>query len=165
MEIRYAKRRDLEEAAAFHNECWHWAYKDIMDADYLAGLSDEVRHEKMLKAYDEGQKPLLLFDHGALLGFCAFGKSLTPGFPDDGEISAIYLREDAVDKGYGHVLFTRAEEELQAQGYQDLVLDVFSQNGQAITFYLAHGYVKVGDRRHKWGDREYSLDIMRKAAK
>ena len=162
MEIRYARRRDLRRAAALLVDSWRWAYKDIVDEEYLAGLSTRARLKKLRKGYDEGKRALLLFANGELLGFCGFGKSLTPGYPDDGEISAIYLREDAVGKGYGHALFTRAEEELRAQGYQNLVLDVFSQNTRAIAFYIAHGYIKVGDRIHKWSGREYLLDIMRK---
>ncbi|MDR2686377.1 MAG: hypothetical protein LBB75_01375, partial [Oscillospiraceae bacterium] len=102
MEIRYTRRDELRQAAALVNDSWRWAYKDILDVEYLAGLSLEARHEKMRRGYDEGRPSLLLFDGGALLGFCGFGKSLTPGYPDDGEIAAIYLREDAVGKGYGH---------------------------------------------------------------
>ena len=164
MEIRYALRDELREAAALVIGSWRWAYKDIMDAEYLADLSLEKRHERFLKGYDEGARSLLLFGNGEMLGFCVFGKSQTPGYPEDGEIGAIYLREDAVGRGYGHALFTYAEEDLRAQGYRNLVLDVFSQNERAIAFYSAHGYIKVGDRKHSWGGREYPLDIMRKAA-
>jgi len=164
MEIRYGKRRELRKAAALVIESWRWAYKDILDAEYLAGLSLKARHKRLRKGYREGKRPLLLFDNGELLGFCGFGKSNEKAYPGDGCIGAIYLREDAVGKGYGHALITRAEEALRAQGYQNLVLDVLSQNARAIAFYLAHGYVKVGDRKHSWGDREYPLDIMRKAA-
>ena len=164
MQIRYSERDDLREAAALLIDSWRWSYKDIVDADYLARLSIEARHQRLLKGFGDGLRSLLLFDGGELLGFCGFGKSLTPGYPDDGEIGAIYLRESAAGKGYGHALLTRAEKELHAQGYQNLVLDVFTQNTRAIKFYLAHGYVKVDDRIHSWGEREYALDIMRKAA-
>jgi len=165
MEMRYGKRRDLKQAAALLNECWRWAYKDIFDAAYLESMSDKGRHKKLLKGYKDGKRPLLLFgDAGELLGFCGFGESMTPGYPDDGEISAIYVRENAIGKGYGHALFTRAEKELYAQGYRNLVLDVLSQNERAIAFYLAHGYVKVQDRQFSRGGREYPMDIMRKEA-
>ena len=162
MEIRYARREEMRQAAALVIESWRWAYKDMIDAEYLANFSLDKRHERFLKGYDEGRRSLLLFDGGELLGFCGYGKSLTPGYPDDGEISAIYLRERAVGKGYGHALLIWAEKELRAQGYQNLVLDVLPANTRAIKFYLAHGYVKVADRKHSWGDREYPLDIMRK---
>ena len=158
MEIRYAKRRDLRKAAALLNECWRWAYKDIVDADYLAGMSDRGRYKKLLRGRRRGRRSLLLFDNGELLGFCGYGKSNEEAYPDDGYIAAIYLREDAVGKGYGHALLTRAEEDLRRQGYQNLVLDVLVGNERAIAFYLAHGYVKVGDRQWKG----YPMDIMRK---
>jgi ribosomal protein S18 acetylase RimI-like enzyme len=163
MEIRYGRRRDLKAAAALLNACWRWAYKDILDAEVLAGLSDKGRYKRLLKGYREGKRPLLLFgDDGALLGICRFGKSRTPGYPDDGEIGAIYLREDAVGRGCGHALLTRAEEELRARGYRNLVLDVLSQNARAIAFYTAHGYVKAGDSTFTREGKEYPLDIMRK---
>ena len=164
MEIRYGKRRDLKKAAVLLNESWRWAYKDIIDAAYLASMSDRGRHKKLLKGYRSGKRPLLLFDNGELLGFCGFGASQTPGYPDDGEIGAIYVREDAAGKGYGHALFTRAEKELRAQGYRNLVLDVLSKNERAIKFYLAHGFVKVQDRQFSLGSKEYPMDIMRKEA-
>jgi len=164
MEIRYAKRKELREAAAFVNESWQWAYKDILDEHYLVSISVDESYARSLKKFDEGNRPLLLFDNGELLGYCRYGKSQTPGYPDDGEVAAIYLREDAVGRGCGHALLLRAEEELRAQGYQNLVLDVLSENTRAINFYLAHGYVKVADRKHSWGGREYPLDIMRKSA-
>jgi len=168
MEIRYAKRKELRQAAAFINDCWQWAYKDILDAEYLAGASDQERYKHFREAFKRGRRPLLLFDNGELLGFCSFGNSLAEAFPDDGYIAALYLREDAVGKGYGHALLTRAEEELRAQGYRNLVLDVLSQNTRAIAFYLAHGYVKVGESAFtlppQCGSKEYPKDIMRKAA-
>ena len=163
MDIRYARRKDLKQAAAFLDECWRWAYKDILDADFLAGLSSKERYKRQLASLRKGEKPLLLFDdRGELLGFCRFGKSRTEGYPEDGEITAIYVREDAVGKGYGHALLTRAEEELRTRGHQNLVLDVLSQNARAIEFYRAHGYAKTGDRVFNCGGREYPLDIMRK---
>ena len=163
MEIRYGKRRDLKEAAALLNACWRWAYKDIIDAAYLASLSEKGRYKRLRKGYRSGKRPLLLFgDDGELLGFCGFGKSDEKAYPDDGCIGAIYLREDAVGKGYGHALFVKAEEELRAQGYQNLVLDVLSQNERAIKFYRAHGFVKVEERQFKRDGREYPLDVMRK---
>ena len=164
MEIRYARRDEMLQAAALVNESWRWAYKNIIDAGFLIGLSLEERHKRFLRGYDGGRRSLLLFDGGELLGFCGFGESLTPGYPDDGEVSAIYLRKDAVGRGYGHALLTCSENELHAQGYRNLVLDVLSGNTRAIAFYLAHGYVKVAGRRHSWGGREYPLDIMRKEA-
>ena len=165
MEIRYAERHELREAAAFINDCWRWAYEDILDPVYLDTLSDGACHERMLERYDDGGRPLLLFsDDMELMGYCRFGSSNTEVYPGDGEISAIYLREDIVGRGYGHALFTLAQDELRAQGYRNLVLDVLSENTRAIAFYRAHGFRKVGGQKYSWGGKEYPLDIMRKTA-
>jgi len=164
MIIRQAKREELREVAAFLNASWRSAYRHIFDPEYLAGLEDEARHQRWLENYDKGARPVLLFDHDELLGVCDFGPSQTPGYPDDGEVSAIYIREDAIGKGCGHALLARAEEELRTQGYAYLVLDVLSQNARAIKFYQAHGYTKVGERIFARGDKNYPLDIMRKRA-
>lgn len=163
MTIRPARREELMEAAAFLNESWRRAYRHILHAEVLAALSDEDRHARLLAQYDSGTSPLLLHDGGELLGLCRFGASQTKGYPDDGELTAIYVREDAIGKGYGHALFVRAEQALRAQGYERLVLDVLSQNTRAIAFYRAHGFAKVGQRLFRNDGHSYPLDIMRKS--
>jgi len=164
MLIRPAKREELREAAAFLNASWRAAYQHIFDPQYLASLDDEERYQRWLGNYDKGARPVLLFEHDELLGFCDFGPSQTPGYPDDGEVAAIYVRDDAIGKGYGHALLLHAEEALLQQGYEQLVLDVLSKNERAIKFYRAHGYKKVGERIFARGGIDYPLDIMRKRA-
>jgi len=162
MIIRPARREELREAAALLNESWRVAYQHILDADFLESLTDDDRHKRLLEGYEKGARPLLLHDNGELLGFCRFGPSQTPGYPDDGEVAAIYIREDAVGRGFGHALLLHAEEALSQQGYEHLVLDVLSKNERAIKFYRAHGYKKVGERIFTRGGIDYPLDIMRK---
>ena len=164
MTIRPAKREELRAVAAFLNASWRSAYKAIFDPDYLATLDDEERHQRWLENYDNGARPVLLLEHDELLGVCNFGPSQTPGFPEDGEVAAIYIREDAIGKGYGHALLLYAEDALRVQGYAHLVLDVLSQNKRAIKFYQAYGYTKVGQRNFTRAGKDYPLDIMRKSS-
>jgi ribosomal protein S18 acetylase RimI-like enzyme len=72
-----------------------------------------------------------------LISAAVFGKSFTEGYEEDGEISAIYLREDYIGRGYGHRLYVDVEQVLAAKGYANYVLDVLSENQQAIQFYLS----------------------------
>jgi len=162
MTIRPAKREELPQAAALVDESWRWAYQGILDANGLRALQTQARCQRMQAGFGQGHVPLLLFDGGALLGYCRFGPSQTPGFPEDGEISALYLRQAAVGKGYGRALLLEAERALRGMGYRHLVLDVLSQNARAIASYQAHGYAKAGERRFTWCGKEYPLDIMRK---
>ncbi len=162
MEIHYAAREDLFEAARLTTEAWRWAYKDILDPAYLAALSVEAKHKKGVETFVQGQL-LLAKEGGALLGVCKFGPATLEGFAGAGEIFAIYLREDVVGKGYGHALFIRAEEELRERGFASAVLDVLSANERAIRFYRAHGYEKTGDRILTLGGNDYALDVLYKA--
>jgi len=162
MNIRPAKREELRAVAAVLNASWRSAYQSILDPDYLATLDDEERYQRWLGNYDNGARPVLLFEHNELLGVCDFGPSQTPGFPEDGEVAAIYIREGAIGRGYGHALLCYAEEALRAQGYAHLVLDVLSKNERAVKFYQLHGYTKVGQRDFTKAGKDYPLDIMRK---
>jgi ribosomal protein S18 acetylase RimI-like enzyme len=91
-----------------------------------------------------------------------FGKSFTEGYPDDGEISAIYLHHDYIGKGHGHAFMREVEELLAVKGYADFVMDVLFNNARAVRFYLAHGYEIVEESAIKLGERDYPIIVMRK---
>jgi cupin 2 domain-containing protein len=97
-----------------------------------------------------------------LTGVAIFGKSYIDGYSDDGEISAIYLSRDYIGKGYGHTLFTKAENMLRDKGYKHFILDVFSENVSAIAFYQKHGFEKIDERSIRLGGEDYPIIVMRK---
>ena len=99
---------------------------------------------------------------GKLIGAAVFGKSFTDGYPNDGEVSAIYLHHNYIGKGYGHELFIKIEESLAEKGYINFVLDVLTDNICAVKFYQKHGYKKVDERSIKLGNIEYPLTVFRK---
>ena len=163
MKIEYAKRDDIYDIAAFLNECWRTEYRNIISDDYLDTMTVEKRHNGLLAAFDEGRSDFLIArDEGRIIGVAVFGKSLTEGYGDDGEISAIYMREDYIGKGFGHKLFTRVEQALAAKGYSHFVVDLLAGNTRAYEFYLAHGYEVVADNTIKLGEANYALYVMRK---
>jgi len=126
-------------------------------------MKTDDRYEKLLTKYDEKTSAFLVMrDVGKLVGAAVFGKSNTDGYPDDGEISAIYLYRDYIGKGHGHNLFAQAEAVLAAKGYRDFILDVLSDNIRAIAFYQKHGYKKVTERSIRLGVNDYALTVMRK---
>ena len=166
MQITDGKRDEIYDIAVFLDVCWKAEYSQIVDPGYLDNMSVERRHERLCKWFDAGEKDFLVMRDGeTLAGACVFGKSYTEGFPDDGEISAIYLRSDYIGKGYGHSLFTKAEKALASKAYKHFVLDVLSGNTRAIRFYLAHGYDIMAESSVKLGDREYPLTIMRRPSR
>jgi len=163
MKITYATRNEIFEIAAFLDACWKAEYRGIVAPDFLGGLSVDERHKKLSARFDEGTSAFLIMRDGErMIGASVFGKSFTEGYPDDGEISAIYLRHDYIGKGYGHALFTKIEQELTAKGYSHFVLDVLSANMRAVSFYEKHGYEKVDNRSVTLGAHDYPLTVLRK---
>jgi len=135
----------------------------MISDDYLENMSLLKRYKGLTNLFVNGTYDyLLMLDKDRLIGVTAFGKSSTKGYENDGEISAIYLREEYIGKGYGHSLLEKAEQALQDKGYTYLVLDVLVNNIRAYKFYLNHGYMKVADNTIRLGETEYPIAILRK---
>ena len=163
MKIAYATRDEIFEIAAFLDACWKAEYRGIVAPDFLGDLSVDERHEKLSARFDEGASAFLIMRNGErMIGASVCGKSFTKGYPEDGEVSAIYLHHDYIGKGYGHTLFTKIEQELTAKGYSHFVLDVLSANARAVSFYEKHGYEKVDERSITLGAQTYPLTVFRK---
>ena len=163
VQIKPGTRDELYEIAAFLNDSWKAEYRGIVRDDYLDAMTIEERHKGLQNRFDENISAFLTMRCcGKLIGASVFGKSFTEGYPDDGEISAIYLHRDYIGKGYGHEFFTAIEKELIAKEYSHLVLDVLADNRRAVRFYEKHGYTKMDDRSIKLGEQDYPLTVFRK---
>jgi ribosomal protein S18 acetylase RimI-like enzyme len=166
LRVRRISLEEVPEAAALITASWQKAYRGIVDDDFLDGLSNLERTRLMTKMFEEGQmEALILFVDGRMAGVSVFGPSMKPEYPDDGEITAFYLRPERFGSGYGHPLFMATRRELQRRGYAHLVLDVFSENLRAIHFYVAHGFSRVQRKDLVLGEKRYDFDIMRMAVK
>jgi ribosomal protein S18 acetylase RimI-like enzyme len=161
--IKIALRDDIYDIALFLDECWRAEYAQIVAAGDLDRMSVDERYEGLCHRYDERMSEFLMFrDDKGIGGAAVAGKSFTDGYPDDGEISAIYLRSDMVGKGMGHTLFAEAERCLRDQGCTNFVLDLLSDNTGALRFYHAHGYQIVGNNHVRIGAGDYPVTVMRK---
>lgn len=145
LHIKNASCEQLHELAVFLDNCWKVFYRNILDKAYLDALSSDARHQRLLKHFNE--KPsdfLVLCDTNSIAGAVIF-----KGEEDskEGEIAALYLREDLHGQGHGHRLLAQAEEALFARGHRRIVLEVFVENTSAIRFYQSHGYSKVKENR------------------
>ena len=163
LKIRIASRDEIYAVAKFLHEVWQTEYQNIVADDYLDTMSVNERHTGLLDKYDEGVWEFFAMqDDDRIVGASVFGKSFVEGFPDDGEIAAIYLHSDYIGKGYGHRLFAEIERALTQKGYTRFILDVLSNNKRALGFYLAHGYSIVAERQVRLGESDYPLTILRK---
>jgi ribosomal protein S18 acetylase RimI-like enzyme len=159
-------KNNVYEIAVLIDSSWRAVYESIIADDYLNNMSVDARAAGLQARYDNGQSEFLVMrDDGVLMGACVYGKSFTEGYPDDGEVSAIYFRSDYIGKGHGHALFTEAEKRLAEKGYSHIVLDVLSSNGRALNFYSAHSYEAVKDATVRLGDIDYPLTVFRKTVR
>ena len=163
IQIRRAGREDIIQMAIFLNNCWKSAYRHMISPDYLDTMSVIGRFRGLSKRFDDGVSVFtMMFDGEELIGAAIYGKSFTEEYEKDGEISAIYLHENYIGKGYGNRLFVHAEQDLSGMGFACFVLEVLTDNTRAIRFYLSHGYEQVADRSIRLGQTDYPLYVMRK---
>jgi len=132
---------------------WQWAYRGLIDDDYLDHLSDKL--DQRIASY-QVQIPNLppqnrwwvAEQDGHIVGFAMTGLSRDSDVPPStAEVFAIYLAQQVAGKGVGRTLFARAIDELRNQGYDQAVLWVLEGNTRARRFYEAAGWTPDGARK------------------
>jgi ribosomal protein S18 acetylase RimI-like enzyme len=163
LELRNANREDIQEIAELIDASWKMAYQGIVLQEYLDTLCSIDRYSKYIDLFDAHELDFyVLLKKQTLIGAAAFGASRVTDFPNDGEITALYLSPDYFGNGYGKYLLDKVEQELIANGHHSFILDVLSKNYLAIRFYIKNGYAKVDTDEVKLGENVYAVDIMRK---
>jgi ribosomal protein S18 acetylase RimI-like enzyme len=133
---------DCRAVAQIHVDAWRTAYRGIVDAAYLDGLSVERREANWRQAVANGPARLLVARGGdALLGWVSFGPCRDAGADARrGEIWAIYVAPAAWSRGVGRRLLQAALAQLRLAGHAVATLWVMSENARAIRFYRALGF-------------------------
>jgi ribosomal protein S18 acetylase RimI-like enzyme len=75
------------------------------------------------------------------------------------ELSKCYVREGQHGRGSASALLARSLAVARDRGAAGMWLGTNQQNSRAIRFYEKHGFVKVGHKRFKLGDR-YEHDFV-----
>jgi len=145
--IRDARPDDAEEIAKVHVETWQSAYRDILPAEFLCGLSANLdrRTDWWREQIGSAQPPRHTFvavDDGELVGFADIGPSR--GSDADplrvGELNAIYVLPSAWGRGVGQALMAETIARLGAAGFSLATLWVLEGNHRARRFYEAAGW-------------------------
>ena len=123
--------------------CLQTAYRGIASDEFLDNLplKREERAEKFRKTLENPDLEtfcILLDD--AMIGFLTLHKG-------DGEIWAVYLREEFRSKGYGQVMLDFAIGVLRDLGYKTITLWVFAENHRARRFYERNAFCFDGTQR------------------
>jgi L-amino acid N-acyltransferase YncA len=140
--IRVATPSDIRAIAEVQVDSWRSTYRGIIPDDYLDGLSYEHR-ERVWRVFfgsrQDGKEMFVAVDeNGAVIGFACGGpqNGTTPGF--QGELYAIYLRDEAKGRGHGRALLDAVARFLIANGVRSMLIWVLADNPSR-KFYEACG--------------------------
>ena len=139
MEIRYINSSDsLLEISNIYENSWKYAYRNIIPQEYL----DSIRTGRWANRITRnGMKNLILIENERIIGTAGFCKSRWDNYCDYGEIVSIYFLPDCIGKGYGQHLLKKCVEELNALGFNKIILWVLEENVRARKFYEKNGFI------------------------
>ena len=158
VQIRRARPADARGIAEVHVGTWREAYRGLLPADFLAGLSIDARErfwDSELRVMPAERMPWLAESDGQLTGFVSAGpaREIDAG-PTDGEVYAIYVLPECWDRGVGRDLLHHAESDLRDHGYAAAYLWVLADNERARRFYERAGWTLDGSRTETIGGIE-----------
>jgi ribosomal protein S18 acetylase RimI-like enzyme len=153
--VRVARPDDAAAIADAHVRGWLTAYRGLVPDTVLDGLSVERRTSQWRDTIasqisdDSIGRTWVVEEAGVVRGFAATDAIRDP--PDDltsaGEVLAIYLAPESRGQGLGRAIFRHAVEDLQARGFDPIVVWVFEANTVARRFYEAAGFLPDGARQ------------------
>lgn len=161
--IRRARVADAGAVAAVHADAWQEAYRSILPAQLLSGVTPETRLAPRRAILADPNIWCFVAEdpNGGIVGFadCGPERGASNGL---GEIYAIYLLELFSGRGLGTVLMAACAAQLRMAGYIGARLWVLEQNVSARRFYESlggqkqdamtesRGGVQIVEVRYQW---------------
>ncbi|WP_313692061.1 GNAT family N-acetyltransferase [Halorarum halobium] len=144
VEVRPARRDDVDGLCRVAERAWHVAHAPIIGGDAVESFLNEH--------YDaESFRALVAAD--AVVLRAALGSDGVVGFvsarPREGgatfDLGRIYVHPDRWGEGIGGRLLDRAETAVRERGGDRIELGVMAENDRAVAFYESAGYDRVGE--------------------
>lgn len=146
--IRLARPEDAPAIATVHVRTWQFAYRGQIPDTYLDSMSIEsrtARWQEILEDLDSQRGVFVAEIEDKVVGFCVVGRSRDDGSDDStGELYAIYVDAQSMNRGVGLALIRGGQEYLGAQGYTKATLWVLESNQRARRFYERQGWAPDG---------------------
>ncbi|MBS1886724.1 MAG: GNAT family N-acetyltransferase [Actinobacteria bacterium] len=154
IELREARRGEELAVADIHVRSWQEAYRELMPAEFLAGLDPRDRAGRYTFEAD-GAAPTTVVaveagadgEDGPIAGFATFGASRDDDARGLGEVYALYVDPDRHRAGVGRLLMAEVRRRLAAAGFTAAILWVLRGNTRATDFYEREGWRPDGASR------------------
>lgn len=152
--IRYATRNDARSISAIYQQSTQQAYQDVMpEAGIYSRLLERQEPfwaKKLAVPSSKEQRILVAEYEDQVYGFVEIGAAMYPEeviSEDTAELHFLFVAPDFMGYGVGAHLLERATELLREDGYNQVILWVFSENLQARHFYEREGWSTDGIER------------------
>ena len=126
---------EINGKAYVHYKSWHETYKDLVDAEYMEGVTLE---KCTTIAHKWPENILVAKDGDKVIGFVGYGAYRDDTLPGHGEVFAIYVLEEYHGLKVGYALMNAALNKLA--DYNKIAVWVLKGNDKAIRFYERYGY-------------------------
>jgi GNAT superfamily N-acetyltransferase len=150
LKLRDAVPGDELAVAELHIASWRDAYRDLMPAEFLAGLdpADRARRYTFDAPGRNAPATVLAVDgDDAIWGFATFGPSRDADSEGLGELYALYVDPPRLGTGTGRLLIAEARARLAARGHREAILWALIGNAPAQRFYERDGWIRDGAER------------------
>ncbi len=144
-QVRPATTDDARAIQRVARESWHAAYDSLLGEAVVSSTVDAWFDPDRLVADDvrPDERPLFVADGAdGLVGFA----EAVPGDDEDVyHLYRIYVTPSAWGTGIGTSLLERVEAAARERGARRLRLSVLAENDDAVAFYEARGFERVGE--------------------
>ena len=146
--VRKATVADATGIAIVAAYTWATAYSGLLPRSLLKDRIDAVPQNagRMKSLIETGFSDYAVaVQDNAVIGFCGYGKSRNPDYPQHGEITALYVLKGFAGKGIGRKIFEFAVKELNATGCEKMIINCLEGN-PSLNFYIHMGGKICGSR-------------------
>jgi ribosomal protein S18 acetylase RimI-like enzyme len=148
--IREATLDDVPGVARIHVDTWRTAYRGLMPAAFLSGLSYADRERIWAQNLSNSARRSFLLvaeaPTGLIVGFACGGPERTRRIDYRGELYALYVLEMFQRQGLGRALMRATATAMLEGGLESMLIWVLADNRPARRFYESMGGILVGEQ-------------------